>query len=702
RRGWLEDGPGPDSRRGDDSFVELPWPQVLDLVAAELERVRARHGNTAIFGGSYGWSSAGRFHHAQSQLHRFLGLIGGFTRSVNSYSLGAAHVILPHILGRPGEFAALREGTSWPVIAEHTDLLVAFGGVRASNLWVTPGGRARHTARHHLLAAAGRGMRVVSLSPIRDDIPAEVGASWLPLVPGSDVAVMLALCHVLLTEGLADRAFLDRYTVGADRFEQYVLGRTDGQPKDPSWAARISGLDADDLRTLARRMAGARTLVTVGWSLQRIEHGEQPLWAVIALAALLGQIGLPGAGFGLGYGSMGDVGGGLLRYGLPTFSQGHNPVRAFIPVARIADLLLRPGKRFDYDGGVHTYPDIRLVHWAGGNPFHHHQDLTRLRRALTRPDTIIVHEPYWTATARHADIVLPVTTSLERDDIGAGRGDSHLSAMRRVLAPFGESRDEYDILTGLARRLEVEREFTEGRTSRQWLVHLYERWRATMLAAGRDIPGFDEFWSDGSDGEVALPDRHDRVVLFEDFRADPGKARLSTPSGRIEIFSATVEGFGYDDCPGHPTWLEPAEWLGAPAAARFPLHLIANQPATRLHGQLDMGAHSQASKIAGREPLRMHPSDADARGLRDGDVVRVRNDRGSCLAGVVRTDALRPGVVQMSTGAWFDYSAPAVATCVHGNPNALTADRGTSRLAQGCTGQHALVEVERLATDAPP
>ena len=179
---------------------------------------------------------------------------------------------------------------------------------------------------------------------------------------------------------------------------------------------------------------------------------------------------------------------------------------------------------------------------------------------------------------------------------------------------------------------------------------------------------------------------------------------MSTPSGRIEIASATIAGFGYADCPGHPAWLPPVEGVGSTAAARFPLQLIANQPATRLHSQLDFGATSLASKIRGREPVRIHPQDAAARGISDGDVVRLYNDRGACLAGAVLSDALRLGVVQLATGAWYDPEDPAAETpfCLHGNPNVLTRDAGTSRLAQGCAGQLSLVEIERFDGPLPP
>ncbi|GAA4988065.1 hypothetical protein GCM10025734_13500 [Kitasatospora paranensis] len=339
---------------------------------------------------------------------------------------------------------------------------------------------------------------------------------------------MLALTHTLLVEGLHDRAFLDRCTTGWDTLAGYLDGSADGIPKDADWAAPICGIAPDRIRGLARRMAATRTLVTVTWSLQRARYGEQPVWAGLALAAALGQIGLPGGGFGHGYGSMGDVGdtGSALR--LPFLPQGPNPVDEFIPCARIADLLLHPGEEYDYDGTRRRYPDIRLVHWAGGNPFHHHQDLGRLRRAFARPDTVVVHEPHWTATARHADIVLPITTALEREDLGGGRRDTHLIAMHRAVAPYGEARDDHAVLAALAERLGFGAEFTEGRTPRGWLVHLYEEWADRLRADGAgDPPPFRAFWSAG---EWRLPEQAAERTLFEEFRADPEGRPLATPA----------------------------------------------------------------------------------------------------------------------------------------------------------------------------
>ncbi|MFE5877625.1 molybdopterin guanine dinucleotide-containing S/N-oxide reductase [Rhodococcus sp. NPDC056506] len=696
RRGWLENGPGPSDQRGADEFVSVSWDELTELLSRELRRVVDTHGNNAIFGGSYGWASAGRFHHAQSQVHRFLNQLGGYTKSVHSYSLGATGVIMPRVVGTHWKLFA--RSTSWDVIAEHSDLLVSFGGVPIKNTGVNAGGTSDHPTLGALNAFRARGGKIVSFSPLRDDVDGD--CEWIAPVPGTDVAIMLALAFVLASENLHDREFLGRFCVGYERFEDYLLGRTDGVPKDPRWAQEISGVSAEFITDLARRMASGRTLVTVTWSLQRIKHGEQAPWMGVTLAAMLGQFGLPGGGFGHGYGSMNEPGLAPVPYPLPTFSQGLNPVSDFIPVAAISDLLLSPGEEFDYDGRRLTYPDIRLVYWAGGNPFHHHQDLPRLRRAFARPDTIVVHDPYWTPMARSADIVVPSTTSLERNDLSCTRNDPLLVAMQQVVPPFENSRDDYDTFADLASALGFGEQFTEGRSSQEWIEHLYDRWRPFVDADGGNTPTFEDFWADGH----YRMRTEDNLVLFGDFREDPEKYPLSTPSGKIEIFSETIESFGYDDCSGHPRWYEPDEWLGGPRASQFPLHLIANQPKSRLHSQLDHGAASQASKIQGREPIRMHPDAAAARGVSGGDVVRVFNDRGACLAGVIVDSDLRSDVVQLSTGAWYDPLDPADpdAMCVHGNPNVLTPDIGTSSLSHGCTGQHVLVQIEKFDGDLPP
>ena len=487
RESWLIGGAGAATDlRGDDAFVPVSWDRAETLVAEALDRVRESDGNQAIFGGSYGWGSAGRFHHAQSQLHRFLNCIGGYTRSVNTYSHAAGEVVLPHVIG---DFAGLmHRQTSWQSIIDEGQLLVGFGGVPIGNAQISSGGTGRHRTREALLQARAAGVEFVNISPLRCDMDAALGAEWLAPRPGSDVAVMLGLAHVLLTENLHDPAFLARYTVGFDRFADYLAGRPDGVEKTAGWAAEISGLRADAIRQLARCMARLRTMISVNWALTRQDHGEQPFWAGTALAAMLGQIGLPGGGVAYGYGAANSIGLETRDVSYRALPQGRNPVAAFIPVARISDMLLNPGAPFDYNGQTATYPDIKLVYWAGGNPFHHHQDLTRLKRAWQKPDTVIVHEWCWNALAKHADIVLPCTTSLERHDLMLTPRDPYVVAMQQAIEPVGEARDDYEIFSGIGRKMGMEQAFTQGFTADDWLRWIYDQSRQSAAQSGVTLP----------------------------------------------------------------------------------------------------------------------------------------------------------------------------------------------------------------------
>ncbi|MFN4281302.1 MAG: molybdopterin guanine dinucleotide-containing S/N-oxide reductase [Alphaproteobacteria bacterium] len=697
RKGWLEKRGDSRKDRGNDTFVEVGWDEALDLVAGEIARVRRDHGAQGIFGGSYGWSSAGGFHHARTQLRRFLFTGGGCVDQVTNYSYAAGMILLPHIIGTNDPIGG--PVTTWRNIAAHTDLMVMFGGANLRNMQVYSGGAGAHDSELWLHKVREAGVKFVSITPIRDDSPDFLGADWIAPKPNTDTALMLGLAHTLVAEGLHAKDFLASHCVGFERFLPYLMGESDGTAKSAAWAAGICGVDAATIADLARRMARGRTMLACAWSLQRADHGEQPYWMLAVLAAMLGQIGLPGGGFGYGYGSIGGPGVPGPEVGAPRLPTGRNPLNFAIPVARIADMLLEPGATIDFNGAKLTYPDVKLVYWAGGNPFHHHQDINRLVEAFRRPDTVVVHEIAWTATARHADIVLPATTSLERNDLGVSSRDRFIIAMEKHVEPVGGARDDYAVFRDLARRLGTEQAFAEGRGEMDWLRHMYEQFRAGLAKRDMPIPPFDEFWDAGY---VELPVPEKDFVLFEDFRRDPAAHPLNTASGKIEIFCATIAGFGYDDCPGHPMWLEPYEWLSGEKTAH-PLHMITNQPKSRLHSQLDPVGTSAASKIAGREPARLNPMDAAARGIATGDVVEIFNARGRCLAGAEVSDHVRPGVIQISTGAWYDPADPATpgSLDVHGNPNVLTRDRGTSKLGQGPSPLSALVEVRKHAGNAP-
>lgn len=691
REGWLARREGSDRRgRGTERFMAVPWDEALELVATEIARVAQTHGNASIFAGSYGWTSCGRFHHASSLLKRMLNLAGGFTGHVDTYSIAAGPVILRHVLG--DDRACGGQANTLDDIAAHTETLVVFGAMSPRTAQIEAGGIGAHHLTGYLRQIADRGVRVVHVSPLRDDLPDWLGAEWWPIRPNTDAALMLGLAGEIVAAGRHDSGFLARCTSGSAEFLAYLRGEPDGQRKDAAWAARITGLPADAIRALAQRLVDSRSMITVSWALQRAHHGEQPFWAALGLAAVAGQVGLPGGGVGYGYGSLGGVGAPFALGRSPGMSQGVRPIDSFIPVARISDMLLNPGAPFTYQGETRTYPDTRLVYWAGGNPFHHHQDLNRLSEAWTRPETIIVQDPMWTATARRADIVLPASTSIERNDLAGNKRCDLILAMRQAIMPLGQSRSDFDIFDALAQRLGVGPAFNEGRDEMGWIRHLYEESRIYALQAHDfAMPDFESFWSRG---HAPVPVQRNHVYL-EEFRADPDGHALATESGRIVLGSRTLARLGHDDCPPHPAWLPPAEWLGK--AGAHELHLISHQPRGRLHSQLESAAASMADKRDGREQLRLSPADAQARGIADGATVRLWNARGACLATATLCADTARGVAVLPTGAWFTPAGEGPE--LSGNPNVLTLDIGSSAFGQGCSAHTCLIRIAPHAGD---
>jgi len=692
RKGWLAKREKSDGReRGSDSYVAVSWDDALNLVSGEIERVRSEFGNASIFAGSYGWTSCGRFHHAATLLKRMLNLAGGYTGHVDTYSTAAGPVILRHTLGN--DEACNGRVSTLDAIAEHTETLVVFGALSPRTAQNEAGGIGLHLIPKYLRRMKERGVRIVLVSPVRDDLPEWVDAEWWPIRPNTDAALMLGLAGEVVAAGREDRDFLNRCCSGSDTFLSYLRGTSDGVVKNAAWAQGITEIDAGKIAALAQALSSTRSMLSVSWSLQRADHGEQPYWAALGLAAVTGQIGLPGGGVGYGYGSLGGVGAPYVMTRAPGMSQLQRAIASFIPVARITDLLLHPNEPFEYDGATHVYPDTRMVFWAGGNPFHHQQDLNRLRQAWARPETIVVQDPIWTSTARRADIVLPASTSLERNDLAGNRRSDHIFAMHQAIEPMGEARSDYDIFRALADRLGVESAFSEGRDEMEWIEYLYNLSRSDAAASfGYEMPDFETFWRLGS---AQVPtQRH--FTYLADFRANPEAEPLATESGKIVLGSKTLEKLGYEDCLPHPAWIPPAEWLGdGEKTARTPFHLISRQPDGKLHSQLDFAPTAMATKRNNREQVQMNPADAERLGIEDGQTVRIYNERGACLATATINPGVRTGAVVLPTGSWYcpaDDSEKAMD--LSGNPNVLTLDKGSSRFGQGCSAHTCLVAIE--------
>ena len=266
RKGWLDKNEGTQSSpRGSGPYIPVSWETASEIVAKEIDKTKRKFGNNSIFAGSYGWASAGRFHHANSQLHRFMSIAGGYVFSKNTYSLAAGDVILPHIIGM-GTFEQMENSTPLEMIADNTQLLVSFGGIPIKNTQVEGGGMGMHHVRDVLRKCKAKNVNFVNFGPICSDMMSELNAEWHANRPNTDTAIMLGLAHTILSLELHDKNFLEKYCIGFEEFSNYLLGKSDGEPKNASWASSISGINAQVIKDLAVRMTKARTLINLSRS----------------------------------------------------------------------------------------------------------------------------------------------------------------------------------------------------------------------------------------------------------------------------------------------------------------------------------------------------------------------------------------------------------------------------------------------------
>ena len=688
RKEWLKDRHNKKNLRGLDEFVPVSWEEAIDLTASELQNVKKEFGNSSIYAGSYGWASAGRFHHAKSQLNRFFNLFGGFSSSFQSYSYAAAQTLLPHIVGHD-LYSFLDEHNTWNTLEKECDLILMFGGMPLKNSKVSAGGVGKHTTEKELRKCVNAGTKFINISPNASDAAKFLNAKQISIIPNTDTALMLSLAYILITSNNYDQKFIEEYTNGFNEFKSYVLGEKNNKPCTPEWASSITSIPVETIKWLAKEISAKKTMVSISWSLQRASAGEQPLWMGITLASMLGHIGTEGGGIGFGYSSVNSTGDVFKKIPWKSLPQGNNKIRDFIPVARITDMLEKPNELFQYDGRKLKYPNIKLIYWAGGNPFHHHQDLNRLVKAWQKPKTIIVNEIWWNAQARHADIIFPANTALERNDIMLNPRDPTIIANKKTISSVGESKSDYEIFSSLANKLGFENLFTENKSELDWLKYLWNESIKVSEEMNLKLPEFNKFWEEGF---FEIPIEKTKKIMFKNFRDNPVKNPLNTPSGKIEITSNIIKNYNLKDCKGHPTWIEPYEWLGN--KDNFPLHLISNQPEYRLHGQLDNADYSLKNKIKDREPVLINSADAKERNIENNDIVLIFNKRGRVFAGARLSDEVSKGVLVLSTGAWFDPNYEINAD-LHGNPNVLTKDIGTSLLSQGPTSHTCLVEIRK-------
>lgn len=683
--------------RGKEPFVRVSWDEALALTANAVLTTAEQHGNEALFSASYGgWSHAGLLR-PQVLQGRLFNLIGGHTVTTGDYSAGASQISLPHIIG---DMEVYSPQTAWEVIAEHTEVMVWVG----CDPWKN--NRLEFTVADHQMyprwkKIKERGVKFISINPQYTTTDVAMDSEWVKIVPNTDTALFLAMAYHVYTTGKHDQAYLAKYTVGFDRFLPYLLGEdADGSPpKTPEWAAPITGIPAEKIIELAELFASKRTQFAMAWSLQRAHHGEMPHWAAINLAAMLGKIGKPGQGIGFSW----HYGGGGMPQSTKVMpigiAQGRNPLQTRCPASRISEMLLNPGKSYTRDGSEASYPDVKLVYTSGNNVLSHQQDTNELLRALNQQvHTYICQDPWWCASSRFADIVLPATSALERDDIswGGTYGADKIYAMRKVIEPYGESLDDFEIFRRLADLMGVGYQFTEGLSVEQILQNAYAH-------AGPDL-SFDEFWERGY-VKLDVPEEMKSWVRHGDFYTDPDKHPLHTASGKIEMYCEVIDKFNIPDCPPIPKFLEPAEYLGN--AEEGQVHVVSPHPFNRLHSQMANTDLRFEEHVQGRQHVLISPDDAEANGIKDGDLVELFNERGATIAGARVTEQIMKGVVSLEEGGWVQFDSKG--RCNSGSINVITTSIAASGLSQATSANTCIAnlrkcedpESENLAFEPP-
>jgi anaerobic dimethyl sulfoxide reductase subunit A len=653
--------------RGSGEFTRITWDEALDEIAREMRRVRDRYGNEAILDASRSGSLS--VLHGRAAAQRFLRKFGGTTELWSNLSAEAEIFAVRTTYGAGVNYkAAGREPSDYA----NSRLILMWG-------WSPGDGTFGTGTMPPLRAAKAGGTRIVAIDPRRTRTSRILADEHIFIRPSTDAAALIAMAHVVLAEGLHDRDYCDRHVLGLDAahmpegappgasYADYLLGRADGVAKTPEWAASITGIPAATIRRLAIEFASLKpAALHCGYAPGRTLHGEQFHRAAYALAAMTGNVGIPGGNSGT---SNGATGAGRIKR-LPT---GDSAVEARVASPLLADLLAR--------GRSGGYPaDIKLIYSAFGDLFNQCPNAAKIAGALERVEFIAVHDHFLTPTARHADIVLPATTFWERNDVHTPwSGSGHYAIfMRQAIEPLDECRNDIDIFADLARRLGIA-DYND-RQELDWLREL-------------TADAVDDFAAFMQAGVARFPAPADAFAFAAEIR-DPEHHPFPTPSGKIEIYSTAIaanpDPYGLGPIPPIPTWVPP------PADAQsYPLALCTPKSRARTHS-----IHGNQPGLARVDPddVWIHPADASSRGIADGERVRIFNDIGATVLPARVTDRIAPGVVAIKEGAWFTPDADG--TDRAGCANAVTQDRAAP--CGATTYNTNAVEIARLGNDPPP
>ena len=658
-------------QRGDGEFEHISWDEALETVARELIRVRDTYGPEAIFAQGSAGDIASL--HGPLPIMKVLSLLGGFSTSWGLYSFEQG------IYGELATLGAL-DGSS------RDDILNS----RLIILWACdPANTVAHTNTSWYLAQArDKGIRIVTVDPRYTDTAASFSDQWIPITPGTDCAMMIAMAYVILENKLQDQPFLDAYTIGFDRFRAYVLGDEDGVQKTPEWAEAITSVPASIIEDLAKAYAAAKpaSLIT-GIAPGRTAYGEQYHRAAITLAAMTGNIGRPGGTSGLkSWMSVSVL--PALRKGVLMMDVG-NPVvkgppqdfKAFLPARaksykgvgnvvtpKVPDALLR--------GKAGGYPaDYKLLVLVNTNYPNQYLNLNKAIAGLKRMEFIVTFEQFMTPAAKWADIVLPTCTFMERNDVTESENPTYFGFQNKCIEPLGESKAHFQIAKELAAKLGLSQ--FEGMTEEGILKD--------VVVKGSAVPDYEDFKKNPV-YRVRPTDRP--YVAFRKQIEDPNNHPFPTPSGKIEIYSEQLANMNDPKLPPIPKYIESWESPRDPLAAKYPLQLITLHPRRRAHTQGETIPWLKETQIQG---IQISPADAMSRDISGGDMVKVFNDRGATLLPAIVTKRIKKGVVSIPEGAWYNPDEKGIDR--GGGPNVLTRDEPSP--GGGFVTNTCLVQVEK-------